>query len=97
MRMMSTRFWHKNRVGQVDTPALAEALLKLGIILGGGSVDSMLRFWLEGEDDGMQHCWKMKQRQQSHLGSMGRKRDRVWQRGNVSRRRGDTVERKGRR
>jgi hypothetical protein len=31
MRMMSTRFWHKNRVGQVDTLAPAEALLKLRI------------------------------------------------------------------
>jgi hypothetical protein len=44
---------------------------------GGGGADSMLQFQLEREGDGMNHCWKMKQRQRAHVGSMGRKCDMV--------------------
>jgi hypothetical protein len=42
--------------------------------------NSMLRFWLKREGDGMKHCQKMKQRNQSRLGSMGRKHDTAWRR-----------------
>jgi hypothetical protein len=44
----------------------------------------------------MKHCRKMKQRQRDHLGTMGRKRDTARWRGDVSQRRHDTGEGKGR-
>jgi hypothetical protein len=53
-----------------------------------GGADSMLQFQLEMGGDGMKHCQKMKRRQRARLGSMGRKRDTVWERDDISRRRG---------
>jgi hypothetical protein len=44
-------------------------------VAGGGNADSMLWFWLERRGDEVNHCQKMKRRQQAYLGSMGRKRD----------------------
>jgi hypothetical protein len=46
-------------------------------VVGDGGADLMLRFRLEMEDDGTKHCWKMKQRQRAHLGSIERKCDTV--------------------
>jgi hypothetical protein len=46
------------------------------------------------EGNGMNHYRKMKQRQRAHLGSMGRKRDTMWQRDNIGQWRGDTGEEK---
>jgi hypothetical protein len=45
----------------------------------------------------MKHYQKMKQRQRSHFGSMGRKRDTVQQCGDVGWRRGGTEKEKDRR
>jgi hypothetical protein len=66
-------------------------------VANGGDVDSILRFQLERGGDGMKHCRKMKRRQRVRLDSMGRKRDTLWRRDNVGRRRGSTKEGKGRR
>jgi hypothetical protein len=46
-------------------------------VAGGGGDDSMLQFRLEGRGDGMNHCWKVKKRQQARLGSMERECDMV--------------------
>jgi hypothetical protein len=59
---------------------------------GGGAADSILQFRLERGSDGMKYCRKMKQRQQAHLGSMGRKCDMTRWHGDIGRRRGDTEE-----
>jgi hypothetical protein len=66
-------------------------------VTDGDGVDSILWFQLEKGDDGMKCCQKMKRRQRGHLGSMGMKHDVVQQRGDDGRRRGGTVEGKGRR
>jgi hypothetical protein len=66
-----------------------------GRVAGGGGEDSMLQFHLERGGDGTKHYLKMKRRQRSHLGSMGRKCGMVQQRGDVKRRRGGTGEWKG--
>jgi hypothetical protein len=63
----------------------------------GGDVNSMLQFLLEGGSGGIKHCQKIKRRQRAHLGKMGWKCDTVRRRDDVSRRRGDTEEGKGRR
>jgi hypothetical protein len=60
-----------------------------------GGADSMLRFLLEKEDDGMKHCQEMKRRQRAHLGSMGRKCEMVRRCGDVGRRIGGTGDEKG--
>jgi hypothetical protein len=54
-------------------------------VAGGGGVDSMLQFWLERGVDGTKRCQKMKWMQQTHLGSMGMKRDMSWRCGGISR------------
>jgi hypothetical protein len=59
-------------------------------VADGGGVDSMIRFQLERRDDGMKKCRKMKRRQRVCLDSMGWKRDMVWWRDNIGRRRGGT-------
>jgi hypothetical protein len=66
-------------------------------VAGGGGDDSMLQFRLEGRGDGMNHCWKVKKRQQARLGSMERECDMARRCDNVNRRRGGTEEEKGRR
>jgi hypothetical protein len=66
-------------------------------VAGGGGVDSMILFQLERRDDGMKKCWKMKRRRRVCLGSMGWKRDMVWRRDNIGRRRGGTEKGKERR
>jgi hypothetical protein len=58
-------------------------------------VDSMFQFWLERGGDRTKHCRNMNQRQRARLGSMGRKRDMVRQRDDVSQRRGGTEEGRG--
>jgi hypothetical protein len=65
-------------------------------VAGGSGADSMLRFHLKREGDGLKHCQKMKQSQRARLDSMGRKHDTVRQRDDVSRRRDGTEEEKGR-
>jgi hypothetical protein len=57
-----------------------------------GGTNSMLQFRLERGGDRTKHYRKMKRRQRAHLGSIGRKRDRTRQRGDVDQRRGGTVE-----
>jgi hypothetical protein len=64
-------------------------------VIGGSGVDSMLQFRLEMRSDGMNHCRKMKQIHQAHLGSMGRKHDTIRWCGNIGQRRGGTGEGKG--
>jgi hypothetical protein len=49
----------------------------------GGGADSMLQFRLKRGGNGTKCCQKMKQRQWAHLGSMGRKRDTLQQRGDI--------------
>jgi hypothetical protein len=66
-------------------------------VIGGGGADSILQFRLERRGDGTKRCRKMKQRQRSHLGSMGRKRDMTRWHDDVGRTRGGTGEGKGRR
>jgi hypothetical protein len=66
-------------------------------VAGGSGSDSMLPFRLERGGDRMKRCRKMKRRRQTHLGSIRRKRDMAWWRGNVGWRRGGTEEGKGRR
>jgi hypothetical protein len=64
-------------------------------VVGCGDADSMLRFWLEREGEGMKHCRNMKRRQLAHLDSKGRKCDTVQRCGDVGRRRRDTGREKG--
>jgi hypothetical protein len=45
-----------------------------GRVADGGGVNLILWFWLR-EGGGTQRCWRMKQRQQTRLGSIRRKRD----------------------
>jgi hypothetical protein len=52
----------------------------LGRLAGSGGANSMIQFQLEREGEGMKRCQKMEWRQQTRLGSMGRKRDMVRQR-----------------
>jgi hypothetical protein len=59
--------------------------------------DSMLQFRLEREGDMMKHFRKMKRKQRTRLGSMGRKRDMVRRHGDIARWRRDIGEGKGRR
>jgi hypothetical protein len=68
-----------------------------GRVACGGGADSMLQFQLERGGDRTKRCQKMKWRQRTHLGSMGRKRDMTRWCDNVGRRRDDTGEGKGRR
>jgi hypothetical protein len=68
-----------------------------GRVAGSGDANSMLRFWLVREDDGMKCYWKMKQSQQAHHDSMGMKRDTAQWCDDVDWMKGDTVEGKGRR
>jgi hypothetical protein len=49
-------------------------------VAGGGGADLMLQFQLERGGDEMKCCQKIKVKQPSRLGSMGRKRDMMWQR-----------------
>jgi hypothetical protein len=62
-----------------------------------GDANSMLQFQLERGGNGTKHCQKMNRRQQTRLGSMGRKHDTVQWRDDVDRRRYGTDEGKGRR
>jgi hypothetical protein len=48
--------------------------------------------WLERGGDGTKRYRKMKQRQQVHLGSMGKKRDTTRRHGDIDQRRGDIEE-----
>jgi hypothetical protein len=66
-------------------------------VVGGGGADSILQFQLGRGDDKTKRYRKIKRRQRAHLGSVESKRDTMRQRGNASRRRGDTEEGKGRR
>jgi hypothetical protein len=68
-----------------------------GRVAGNDGADSMLQFWLERRGDGTKRCRKMKRSQSAHHGSMGRKHDTAQRCGNVSRRRDDAREGKGRR
>jgi hypothetical protein len=63
----------------------------------GGGANSMLQFRLERGGNRTKHYWKMKWWQQAHLGSMGKKRDPVLRRNDISQRRGGIGEEKGRR
>jgi hypothetical protein len=82
-------------VAKVDMTFLLQ--WRVGVMRSEEGVDSMLQFWLERGGDGMKCCQKIKWRQRTHLGSMGRKRDMVQRRGDIGRRRGITEEGKGRR
>jgi hypothetical protein len=62
-----------------------------------GGADSMLQILLEKRGDGIKRYRKMKQSHQAHIGLMGKKRDTVWQRDDIDRRRCSTEEGKGRR
>jgi hypothetical protein len=66
-------------------------------VTGDGGVNSILQFQLEMGGDGMKCYRKMKQRHRAHLGSMGRKRDTVRRRGDISQRRGGIEVEKGKR
>jgi hypothetical protein len=55
----------------------------------------MLQFRLERGGDTTKCCQKMKQRQRTHLDSVGRMHDTAWWRDNIDRRRGGTGEGKG--
>jgi hypothetical protein len=57
-----------------------------------GGADSILRFCLEGEGDGMKRCRRIKRRQRACLGSMGRKCYTTQWHGDVSRRKDSTGE-----
>jgi hypothetical protein len=63
-----------------------------GRVASNGGVDSMLWSWLERGGNRAKHCWRMKRRQRARLGFIGRKCDTVRWRGDVNRRRGDTME-----
>jgi Zn-dependent M16 (insulinase) family peptidase len=63
----------------------------------GGGVDSMLQFRLKMRGDETKHYQKMKRKLRAHLGSMRRKCDTARRCGDVGRRRGRTIEGKGRR
>jgi hypothetical protein len=66
-------------------------------VVGNGGADSMLQFQFKREGDVTKRYRKMKQMHQSHLNSMGRKRDTTRRCGDIGRRRGDAREGKGRR
>jgi hypothetical protein len=66
-------------------------------VIDGGGVYSILQFQIEKGCDGTKRCQKMKWMQRARLGSMGRKCDTTWRRGDIDRRRGGTEEGKGRR
>jgi hypothetical protein len=66
-------------------------------VAGGGSVDLILRFWLERGCDGTKHYQKMKRSQRARLGFMGRKCGMLQWRDDIGWRRGGSGEGKGRR
>jgi hypothetical protein len=49
-------------------------------VAGGGGTDLMLWFQLQRGGDEMKYCQKIKRKQPSHLGYMGRKCDMMCQR-----------------
>jgi hypothetical protein len=66
-------------------------------VVHGSGADLMLQFWFEKGGNKTKCCHKMKRMQRACLGSMGRKCDRAWRRGDIDKRRGNIGEEKGRR